>query len=64
MVTGTQVLAAAVPDTGQTTCYDESGNMITCSRIGNNGIGFASSEINLAVGSRKSYNYRKYFPEQ
>jgi len=30
MVTGVRVGAAPVPDTGQTTCYDEAGNVITC----------------------------------
>ena len=30
MITATQAPAAPVPDTGQTTCYDVSGNVITC----------------------------------
>ena len=30
MITATQAPAAPVPDTGQTTCYDADGNVITC----------------------------------
>ena len=30
MIPGTYTLAASIPDTGQTTCYDSDGNIITC----------------------------------
>ena len=46
ILSGVQAQAAPVPDTGQTTCYDEAGNVITCPSPGQN---FYGQDANYTI---------------